>query len=275
TELVPALTTALRLPRQEGFSRTIVVITDGYVEADREVFEIVRQNLNQTNVFSFGIGSSVNRFLLEGIARAGMGEPFIVTNPAEAGAAAERFRAYVDSPLLTDLRVAYEGFEAYDVEPPALPSLFAQRPLILFGKWRGAPGGEIEVSGAGADGGYSQRFGVSESRLAGNGALRYLWARARVARLSDFGFGRQDADVESQITALGLGYSLLTRNTSFVAVIEQARNTSGEAKEVEQPLPIPQGVSARAVGYASGAEPEMWILLALAGMLIALRQALR
>lgn len=277
TELVPALTTAMRLPRQEGFSRTIVVITDGYVEADREVFEIVRQNLNQTNVFSFGIGSSVNRFLLEGIARAGMGEPFIVTNPAEAGAAAERFRAYVDSPLLTDLRVAYDGFDAYDVEPPALPDLFARRPLILFGKWRGAPAGEIEVSGAGPDGKYSQRFGVSESTHAGNGALRYLWARARVARLSDFGFGRQDPDVESQITALGLGYSLLTRNTSFVAVIEQARNTAGAAKEVEQPLSLPQGVSGIAVGgeYASGAEPETWILLALAGMLIALRQALR
>jgi Ca-activated chloride channel family protein len=278
TELVPALKRALSLPRDEGFSRTIVVITDGFVDGDREVFEIIQENLSQTNFFSFGIGSAVNRHLVDGIARAGLGEPFVVTRPDEAREAAERFRAYVESPLLTDLRVVYRGLDAYEVEPSALPDLFAQRPLILFGKWRGSADGEIEVSGNGVAGRYSRTFRVAGSAPAvESGALRLLWARARIARLSDLAFGPVDSEVESQITALGLGYSLLTRYTSFVAVIEEARNTRGEAKDVDQPLPLPQGVSALAIGgaYESGAEPELWLLLALTGLVLALRRAVR
>ena len=65
-------------------SRTVVVVTDGYVTVEREAFELVRRNLSQANLFSFGIGSSVNRHLMEGLARAGMGEPFIITKPAQA-----------------------------------------------------------------------------------------------------------------------------------------------------------------------------------------------
>jgi Ca-activated chloride channel family protein len=60
------------------------------------------------------------------MARAGEGEPFVVTKPDEAAEAAERFRRYVQSPLLTNIRVATKGFDAYDVEPQGLPDLFAQ-----------------------------------------------------------------------------------------------------------------------------------------------------
>jgi len=275
TELVPALGRALTLPRREEFSRSIVVITDGYIEADHEVFEIIRANLARTNFFSFGIGSSVNRHLVEGIARAGLGEPFVVTRPEEATEAAEKFRAYVESPLLTDLHVTYDGFDAYDVEPAALPDLFAQRPIILFGKWRGRPQGDITITGNGITEPYSHTFRVQETEpVHGNGALGYLWARTRIARLSDLGLGREDARIESEITALGLGYSLLTKNTSFIAVIEQPRNTRADATDVVQPLPLPRGVSADA-GYASGSEPELWILFAMAGLVMLLLRAIR
>lgn len=278
TELIPALNRALSLPRQEGFSRSVVVITDGYVDADREVFELVRRNLGQTNFFSFGIGTSVNRLLVEGIARAGLGEPFVVTGAADAREAADRFRAYIESPLLTGIRVACSGLEIYDVEPPALPDLFAQRPIILFGKWRGRPAGEIQVSGDTVAGEYRHTVRFTGAGAPGaNGALRYLWARERVARLSDFGFGRTDPAVESEVTALGLGYSLLTKNTSFVAVLEDLRNARGEARDVDQPLPSPLGVSALAIGgeYASGAEPGMWILIGLALAAASLHRMLR
>ncbi len=263
TELSPALSQALSLPREETFSRTVMIITDGFINAERDVFEIIQDNLDTTNFFSFGIGSSVNRYLIEGMAKAGLGEPFVVTGPEEASIAGERFRNYVQSPLLTKVKVKYKGFEAYDVEPPALPDLFAERPLVLFGKWRGGPAGQIEVSGKSAKGKYVQTFQLSETKpLEINGALRYLWARSRIARLSDYNFGKENPETREEVTSLGLTYSLVTSYTSFIAVLEMIRNQGEQGKDVDQPLPLPLNVSDLAVGdYAAGPEPEMVFLL--------------
>ena len=84
TELLPALQRALALERAAGFSRTVVIVTDGYVSVEEEVFDLIRQQLGQSNMFAFGIGSSVNRHLIEGMAHAGMGEAFVITKPEEA-----------------------------------------------------------------------------------------------------------------------------------------------------------------------------------------------
>ena len=277
TELSPALKRALSLPRDEESSRSVIIITDGYIAAEKDVFELIQNNLNKTNFFSFGIGSGVNRYLIEGMAKAGLGELFVVTKPDEAGGAAERFREYVQSPLLTNVQVKYKGFEAYDVEPPGLPDLFAQRPLILFGKWRGRPGGEIEVSGKNGKGPYVRTFKVSETKpLKVNSGLRYLWARSRIARLSDFNFGRENPETKEEITSLGLTYSLLTSYTSFIAVLEMVRNPEKQSKDVDQPLPLPLNVSNLAVGdYGVGPEPEMVFLIGavlLVLLLIALQK---
>src|SRR3989454_4267788 len=138
TELEAALRTAIQIPRSSFVSRTVVVVTDGYIAEEKGAFTLINENLNNTNFFAFGIGGSVNRYLIEGIARAGQGEPFVVTGPQEADAAGKRFREYIESPVLTNVRVSYRGFDAYDVEPGAQqPDLFAERPVIVFGKWRG------------------------------------------------------------------------------------------------------------------------------------------
>ena len=143
TELIPALKRVYAQPKNADTSRTVVVVTDGYVTVEREAFELVRNNLSSANVFSFGIGSSVNRHLMEGLARAGMGEPFIITKPAEAAEQAARFRKMIDSPVLTNVKVRFEGLDVYDVEPRQLPDLLAQRPLIVFGKWKGEAKGKL------------------------------------------------------------------------------------------------------------------------------------
>lgn len=125
----------------------------------------------------------------------------------------------------------------------------------------------------GARGAYTRQFRAAEAQpQQENGALRYLWARERIARLSDFNFGRPSEDEIGQVTSLGLNYSLLTRYTSFIAVLEKVRNPEAKAKDVCQPLPLPQGVTdmAAAADYAVGPEPELWVLLALLVLLMAL-----
>jgi len=245
TRLLPALQQALVLEKKEGLSRIVVIATDGYVDVEKESFDLIRKNLNKANFFAFGIGTSVNRFLIEGMARAGKGEPFVVSTQKEAGEMAERFATYVKAPLLTDIQVKFQGFAASDVEPPTLPDLFAQRPLIIFGKYRGAKG-QIVVEGKTSGGDYHTVIQVSPQMAdERNVALRYLWARERIARLDDY--GKLGADVKKEVTNLGLRYHLMTQYTSFVAVDTIVRDT-GEVVTVKQPLPLPEGVSDYAVG---------------------------
>jgi len=264
TQLLAALERAVAVPRQRDTSRSLVLVTDGYIEAESEVFDYVRSQLDDVNFFAFGIGSSVNRFLIEGVARAGLGEPFIVTEPGEATAAAARLRRYIDTPVLTGIDVTFNGFDAYDVEPGKVPDLFASRPIIVFGKWRGRAAGSIDISGKTGRGVYRTSIAVSPSSAdTRHAALRHLWARTRIADLSDFGPSAPSEERMAEITSLGLNYSLLTRYTSFVAVQEIVRRTTDGADDVDQPLPLPEGVSDLAVGVTAGPEPEIVWLCAI------------
>jgi Ca-activated chloride channel family protein len=274
TRLLEALQRASAIPRLAAVSRSIVLVTDGFVEAESDVFDYVRGQLHAANFFAFGIGSAVNRFLIEGVARAGLGEPFVVTDPAAATEAAAQLRRYIDSPVLTGIDVTFSGFDAYDVEPKQIPDLFASRPIVVFGKWRGAAVGSIEISGTSGWGAYRTSIDVASaiSEASDDGshrALRHLWARTRIANLSDFGPGAPGEARVSRILSLGLTYGLLTKYTSFVAVQEIVR-TDGSGEEVTQPLPLPAGVSDLAVGVTSGREPNIvWVLAIAAGLLAA------
>jgi Ca-activated chloride channel family protein len=255
----------MALPRSGYVSRSILVVTDGYIGAEREVFAHIRQHLDEANVFAFGIGSAVNRHLIEGIARAGMGEPFVVLGPEEATAQADRFREYVRWPIVTGIRVRYEGFAAYDVEPSSVPDLMAERPIIVYGKWRGQSAGRVVVTGTTGTGEFSEALAVQSFALTEtHAALRYLWARARVADLSDRALVGENETDKQQIIDLGLNYNLLTAHTSFVAIHDVIRNPGGAGHEASQPLPLPAGVSDLAVGVGMGTEPGMIWLVALA-----------
>jgi Ca-activated chloride channel family protein len=261
TELIPALKRVYAQPKAADVSRTVVVVTDGYVSVEREAFELVRNNLSSANVFSFGIGSSVNRHLMEGLARAGMGEPFIITKPSEAAEQAARFRKMIDSPVLTNVKVRFDGLDVYDVEPRQLPDLLAQRPLIVFGKWRGEAKGKLVVDGNAAGGPVHFSLPINTGNVTDTAALHHLWARYRIAALSDQEALEGGSAAKDAITDLGLKYSLLTQYTSFLAVDQVVRNKApADSTSVNQPLPLPQGVENSALGaeVPSTPEPATW-----------------
>ncbi|HJV48771.1 MAG TPA: VIT and VWA domain-containing protein, partial [Geothrix sp.] len=209
TELGSAMRRALGLPRVPGISRTFVVSTDGYISADGQVFDIIRKNLGSANLFTFGIGTSVNRHLIEGMAHAGQGEAFVITRPEQAAAEAERFRAYVSSPVLTNLKLTTNGFHIQDLEPMQLPDVLADRPVICLGKWTGEAKGTVTLSGISGRGPWSQTFEVGRTRDRSHQALRQLWARQRIQMLSDYDQFGQDAGRKAEVTRLGLAYHLL------------------------------------------------------------------
>ncbi len=250
TEILGALRQALAMPTAGEYARTFVAVTDGYVSVEPQVFRTIRENLGNANFFAFGIGSSVNRFLIEGMARMGLGEPFIVMHGDDAVEKANKFKAYIDSPALTDIKVSYDGFAAYDVEPAAPPDLFASRPVLVFGKYKGTAKGSITVTGTSGAGRFSQTLDVGKAEpSAKNEALRYLWARHRIATLADYQtYERGDDTLVDAITQLGLDHHLMTAYTSFVAVDQRVRNPGGDNTTVKQPLPLPAGVTDLAVG---------------------------
>lgn len=267
TELSSALKDALAIPTDTDICRSIVVITDGYISGESEIFQLINENTDKADFFSFGIGSSVNRYLIEGIAKTGQGEPFIVTRAEEASKTADQFSTYIKSPVLTNIQVSFEGFDTYDVEPVLLPTLYAQKPIVLLGKWRGKAAGTIQITGKTGNGDYSQRILVSDIASNSDNALGYLWARKRVDRLTDYGLNENNPDVKAEITQIGLSYHMITPYTSFIAVLDTIRNPDGESTDVNQPLPLPLEVSNLAVGYRVGSEPGEILLLTTAALL--------
>ena len=249
TELLPALKRALALKGTEDYARTFVIATDGYVSVEKDAFDLIRKNMGKANFFTFGIGTSVNRFLVEGMAHVGKGIPFIAINQTEAKSMAVKFRSYVTNPVLTNIHVNFEGLDVYDVEPLEVPDVFSERPLLVYGKYRGQANGSVKVIGKTGTQNFEWGMGIrNENGASDNSALRYLWARERIRLLDDYSNLAQNEEHADEMTSLGLKYNLLTAYTSFVAIDSQVRNDGGEQTTVKQPLPLPLGVSDYAVG---------------------------
>lgn len=264
TSLLPALENAVAIPKQDDTARSIVIITDGYISNDSEIISFITDNMGSASFFSFGIGSSVNDYLIKQIAGCGLGESFIVTGSEDAAESAANFRTYIEAPLLTDISLNCIGFDVYDVEPSVPSVLYASQPIVLFGKWRGKPDGTITITGKTGVEEYVQEIPVNDVKVdTESEAIRYLWAQTRLDRITKYGSVRNDSSVKDEITQLGLEYNMVTPYTSFIAVSEIIRNAEGDSTDVDQALPLPQRVSGLAVGggYRAYSEPEMLLLI--------------
>ena len=249
TELIPALKKALSLKKAAGCSRTFVITTDGYVDVEKDAFDLIRNNLNNANFFTFGVGTSVNRYIIEGMANAGMGASFVVTNQNECDEQAEKFRNYIQTPVLTDIKADYDTFQTYDIEPINIPDALAERPIVIFGKWNGNETGIITIKGKTGNDVFVKSFDVSNVKVSNsNIALKYLWAREKIKMLDDYVKLNHDSTTIKEVAALGLKYNLLTNYTSFIAIDNVVRNKDGNSTKVIQPLPLPDKVNDNAVG---------------------------
>ena len=258
TSMLEALQTAVSVPMKEDIARSVVIITDGYISNEEDIYDLINENMDTASFFSFGIGCSVNDYLIKGIAQCGMGESFLVTDSEDAEESAKRFASYIEAPLMTGITVEYEGFDVYDVATATPSILYAKKPLILFGKWRGEPAGTITVKGKAGGEDYVQEIAVADSAVdTEDESVRYLWARTKLDQLAGYGSIRNDDSVKEEITKLGLDYNMTTPYTSFVAVVEEIRNPEGESEDVQQANPLPLQVSNLAVGggYTAYSEP--------------------
>jgi Ca-activated chloride channel homolog len=202
-------------------------------------------------VFSFGIGTSVNRFLLTKMAEEGHGDVEFVTAPGEAQAAADRFYERVHSPVLTNIAIDWNGLPVTDVYPKDVRDLFSAKPIIITGRYSGSPAGKITIKGYQGTGDYSRTIPVDFSSAdASNAALEKIWARHKVEDLmsQDWnGIQSGNSKYKADIIKVGLEHSLATQYTSFVAVEERTVVSDGKPVKVEVPVELPEGVSPLAV----------------------------
>jgi Ca-activated chloride channel family protein len=256
TEMMKAIRTALGddagkdKPMEADPIRVVCFMTDGYVGNDADIIAEIKKHTD-ARVFSFGIGTSVNRFLLTKMAEEGHGDVEFVTAPEEAQAAADRFYERVHSPVLTNISIDWNGLPVSDVYPKDVRDLFSAKPIIITGRYAGNPSGKITIKGYQGTGDYSRTIPVDfSSANESNAALEKIWARHKVEDLmsQDWnGIQSGNSKYKADIIKVGLEHSLATQYTSFVAVEERTVVSDGKPVKVEVPVELPQGVSPLAV----------------------------
>jgi Ca-activated chloride channel family protein len=248
TEMMKAIRAALDPSDSQQHVRIVCFMTDGYVGNDMEVIAEVQKHAN-ARVFSFGIGSSVNRFLLDKMAEYGRGEVEYVGLNDDGSAAARRFHERVRNPLLTDISIDWAGMPVDDVYPKRIPDLFGAKPVTLSGRYAAPWNGAIRLRGKMSGRPWSRELRVSlPPDEPAHDVLATLWARARVDDLMGQDYvglqhGTTRDDVREAIAQIGLDFRLMTQFTSFVAVEEMTVTTGGEPRRIEVPVEMPEGVS--------------------------------
>ncbi len=263
--MMKAIDAALGGQHDPSRLRVVCFMTDGYVGNDMAIIDAVDRYAGTTRVFSFGIGNSVNRFLLDGMARAGRGEVEYVTLAEKGDAAVERFHERILAPVLTDIEIDWGDLPVEQVFPKRIPDLFIAKPVMIHGRLSELKDGSITLRGNAGDGPFERT--ISLSGLAGgpdgsaepHPALASLWARAHVnhlmtKNLGDLQRGQFPKELEQAVTQIGVDYRLMTQFTSFVAVEEMTVTVGGEPRTIAVPVEMPEGVSYEGVfGERAGA----------------------
>ncbi|MEC7523577.1 MAG: VIT domain-containing protein [Myxococcota bacterium] len=242
TEMLRGVRAALEPEAEDGRMRVVLLMTDGYIGNETEVFREVHRRLGQSRLFGFGVGSAVNRYLLTRLSEIGRGDLQVVTLDESPELAADRFHERIASPTLTDLSIDWGDLRVEGAYPRRLPDLYADRPLVVHGRYGAAGRGEIRIRGRLAGRPFEQRVSVD---LPASGdprpELGSVWARTRIRDLMTAMALRPNDALQEEVTQLGLRHHLLTQWTAFLAIDEGYRVDEPAQETVHQPQQAPAG----------------------------------
>lgn len=255
TEMMRAIRAAMAPSGDPEKVRIVCFMTDGYVGNEAEILNEIRKNSN-ARIFSFGIGTSVNRYLLDKMAELGRGEVEYVALNDDGSAAARRFHERVRNPLLTDVTIDWHGLPVAEVYPNRIQDLFSAKPVIVNGRYTGPASGTITLHGRMSGRPFSRNIQVNlPAQQPEHDVLATLWARTKIEDLMHQ--NPQNPDV-AEVTRLGLEYRLMTQYTSFVAVEEKTVTRDGRPVRIDVPVEMPEGVSHEGVFGARAEEARMF-----------------
>nr|MDQ2732923.1 VWA domain-containing protein [Armatimonadota bacterium] len=249
TDILKSVEYALKLPKDPARPRIICYMTDGYVGNDMQIIDCVKKNRGDARMFPFGVGNSVNRFLIDGMAREGRGVAEYVTLDESGEVAAERFYKRVAQPLLLDVSVDWNGLPVREVYPKAIPDVFTASPIILKGRYSGPAEGDITVHGLLRGKPWQEQVHVHLPEVQDEGSgLQSLWAREKIDDLQEQDWmgaqsGKPDPKIKDAIVEVALENRLMSQWTSFVAVEQRVVNLGGKVRTLDVPVEMPEGVS--------------------------------
>ena len=242
TEMINGVKAALDFPHDPSRYRFVTFMTDGYIGNERDILAAVHSRIGASRIFSFGVGNSVNRYLMQRMAEAGRGVVAYLGLNDSARTVMDGFFARVSRPALTDIEVDWGGMAVTEVYPAALPDLFVGRPLVVTGKFAGD---RKAVRVLGSSGG--ERLTVMSAEDVDGSAgssLAKVWARLRIADLANrqTWAGDPHGELGDAIRNTALRYQLVSNYTSFVAVDSSLKTAGDHGITVRQPVPVPDGV---------------------------------
>jgi Ca-activated chloride channel family protein len=256
TEMRRGIVEALSQAAEEGMLRIAFLLTDGYVGDEERILRAIEETRRGARVFTLGVGSSVNRYLLDRAATVGLGEAFYVRQDEDSTEVIDRFFSRVDRPALAHVTLDWGGLDVSSVYPPRVPDLWAGQPIRVHGRYAEGGSATVTISGQLGSTPYRQQIQVTLPREPGQyEAIASVWARHKIKFLMLEKARLPSRDVVEEITGLGLEFRLMTQWTSFVAVEEKVVNVDGTPQTVVQPVEMPEDVSYEGVFGDQGPAP--------------------
>lgn len=242
TNQLEGIRAALGRPADPQRLRTVLFLTDGFIGNETEILAEVQRTVGSARLYSLGVGSSVNHYLLGRLAEVGRGFYQYLRPDEEQGPAIERFVRRIAKPMVTALEIDWGGLQVTEVLPRRLPDLFDDQPLIVLAKYSQSGRGRVVIRGRTLDQVRELALDVDlPDRDESHQAIGTCWARARIEELDRLQYGTERAEIIRQITSLGVEHQLVTAYTSFIAVEENvAADPRSPLRTVAEPVEAPE-----------------------------------
>lgn len=272
----------LGLGMQEGDSDRpfiVVFLTDGQptvgeLQDAKDLVAFARKNASSsTRLFVFGVGYEVNTHLLDKLALDIKGDRMYISPDENIELKVSGFYDKISYPVLSDVRVFFDGVETYDIFPTSVPDLFRGSQLILYGRYSGSGHSAIrlegKVKGKPTKLVYEAAFPKKELE---HEHIPRLWATSKIGYLLDqlrlkginVTSGQKpvgaDKEILDEIVALATEFGIVTPYTALLVLEDSKRlagpagptvrrlkslagrsEVSGELKEADEGLSTPTG----------------------------------
>ena len=245
TEILLAMDCALRMPANKEYLRQIIFLTDGAVGNEDQVIKEVEKILGKARIFTFGIGSSVNRYLLDKMAEIGRGTVQYLLENEDIEEAIQKFANQAAFPVLGDISLEWENASVTDVYPLPVPDVYFGQILCLLGRFHSSGSAKAILKGRTGQGEFSQEISIElPEKHDENRAIETIWARKRIdhllGRLREY--PQETHSIRDEVLGLSMKYHLMSPYTSLVAVEKDDREREKkEVIRVDVPLVVPEG----------------------------------
>ena len=226
TEILSALQRALPHIQDTERLRQVVFITDGAVGNESELFQFIEQHLQQSRLFTIGIGSAPNSFFMSEAAMMGKGTYTFIGNVAQVKQKMQNLFAKLTQPVLSDLQL----LNAQDAKfyPSNIPDLYHGEPIILSYRANTIID-SLTISGALKNSPWKQTL-VLQGGAKTNG-LNVLWAREKITQLERYKHKSRDIQQTNRdILTTALEHHIVSSMTSLIAIDNQIIRPQALAK---------------------------------------------